>query len=213
MQAVILVGEGRQLYPLADDSILPKPLLPIANQPMLAHLLQWLEDDTMVTHLLILVHSTESLEEISQYLTKVYEGTLIQKTTIEWIDVSNCSGTADALRMAKDKIRDDFVVMSCDLLTDLPLSCYLDVWRINQPLALMLLAEPPLLDAIAGTLASTASVGSKNTKELSFANYHYGRLNSGSFSCYADMSHHQCREWFDCGVGQEQYGCAVVAIG
>lgn len=42
-QAIILSGYGSRMYPITEESNLPKALLPIANKPMIYYSLQWLE--------------------------------------------------------------------------------------------------------------------------------------------------------------------------
>lgn len=42
-QAVILCGPGSRLYPISNNEVFPKPLIPIAGRPLISYPLSWLE--------------------------------------------------------------------------------------------------------------------------------------------------------------------------
>lgn len=46
-QAVILCGPGSRLYPISNNDILPKPLIPIAGKPLISYTLSWLEKESI----------------------------------------------------------------------------------------------------------------------------------------------------------------------
>ena len=66
-EAVILAGYGERLYHLVDDT--PKPLLPIANTPMIEYVLQWLETAGIAT--IYIVTPPESKSKLENYRYKV----------------------------------------------------------------------------------------------------------------------------------------------
>ncbi|KAG0265289.1 hypothetical protein DFQ27_000695 [Actinomortierella ambigua] len=134
--AVVLAGYGNGLYPLTEDSNMPKALLPIANQPMISYPLAWLESSG-VTDVIVLSVSSGS-KKLGHYLDRVYEGPL--NISLEVVDDN--TGTAEALTQIKDKITTDFIVMSCDMLTDLIPHQFLDTHRSAGPAVTAMFFEP-----------------------------------------------------------------------
>ena len=98
-QAIILAGYGEQMYPMVDGT--PKALIPIANQPMISHVLQWLEEGGISEILVVVPSEVES--KVANYLTKVYEVSA-SNIRVEW-SVVDAYGTAEALRIVRDKIK------------------------------------------------------------------------------------------------------------
>lgn len=88
---------------------------------------------------IIVVAVESSLQKISDYINKVYDCPLDQN--IEIVSQDMQSGSADALRMIKDKIKTDFMVMSCDLLCDIPPSVLIDSYRTLHSSATVLFYE------------------------------------------------------------------------
>ncbi|KAI8813092.1 nucleotide-diphospho-sugar transferase [Cladochytrium replicatum] len=139
-QAVVLAGHGQQLYPLTQPENLPKALLPIANKPMIYHQLQWLESAN-IRDIIVVAYKSEK-QKIGDYVHKVYEASAGTKIDVVAQDEgSKIGGTAEALSLVKDKIKSDFVLMSCDLITDMPPHHILDTHRVINPTASALLYE------------------------------------------------------------------------
>ncbi|KAI1316140.1 hypothetical protein EDD11_010378 [Mortierella claussenii] len=135
-QAVIMAGYGNGLYPLSEENNMPKALLPVANQPMISYQLAWLEDSGVTD--VIVVSLTSGSKNLGHYLDRMYEGQL--HITMEVVDDN--TGTADALALIKDKIKTDFIVISCDLLTALIPHQFLDMHRSEDPTVTALFFEP-----------------------------------------------------------------------
>ncbi|CAG8514590.1 18630_t:CDS:10 [Acaulospora morrowiae] len=135
-QAIVLAGYGTSLYPLTEDNNVPKALLPVANKPMLYYVLEWLERAGIFD--VIIVSESGGEHKIGHYLKNVYEGKLRPHLEVIKEDV----GTADALRFIKEKIKCDFIVMSCDLILDLALHQFLDFHRLHDPTLTALYFEP-----------------------------------------------------------------------
>ncbi|KAF9127884.1 hypothetical protein BGW39_005495 [Mortierella sp. 14UC] len=136
-QAVIMAGYGNGLIPLSDEkNNMPKALLPIVNQPMISYPLAWLESSGVSD--VIVVSLASGSKKLGHYLDRVYEGQL--HISMEIVD-DNC-GTAQALARIKDKIKTDFIVISCDLLTSLPPHQFLDMHRSEDPTVTALFFEP-----------------------------------------------------------------------
>ncbi|KAF8981570.1 hypothetical protein BGZ52_002729 [Haplosporangium bisporale] len=137
-QAVIMAGYGNGLYPLTEESNMPKALLPIANQPMISYPLSWLEASGVSD--VIVVSLSSGSKKLGHYLDRVYEGSGSLHITLEVVDDN--TGTADALALIKDKIKTDFIVISCDLLTELIPHQFLDMHRSEDPTVTALFFEP-----------------------------------------------------------------------
>lgn len=160
-QAVILCGPGTSLHPFTDALDLPKALLPIANKPMLHYPLEWCEKagfDCMYplcssivgrvafccmttpanfypfpSFLAILVLTlTEHLVPIQSYIRSRTFPAAIQVEAPSSLDEN--LGTADVLRLAYNHgwIAGDFVVLPCDLVTDLEAEEVVKMWMIDQ---------------------------------------------------------------------------------
>lgn len=123
MQAVILAGgKGTRLRPYT--TVLPKPLMPLGDQPILELILHQLASagfrhaDLSVGHLggLIRAYLTES---------KVLEGEL----EIGYIYEDEPLGTAGALKLIDPSPEEPFLVMNGDILTTLD---YAELMRFHQ---------------------------------------------------------------------------------
>ncbi|KAJ3085809.1 hypothetical protein HK102_013807, partial [Quaeritorhiza haematococci] len=79
-------------------------------------------------------------QKISAYLKKVYEAS--SETKIDLVLIDDYVGTADALRHIKDKIKSDFLVISCDLITNIPPHHIIDAYRVSNPTVAALYYEP-----------------------------------------------------------------------
>jgi NDP-sugar pyrophosphorylase family protein len=125
MRAVILAGgEGTRLRPYT--SILPKPLVPIADRPILEHILRRLaasgvrEVDICIGHLgeLIRLYFTEAT-------------TLPEGLELRWHWEDEPQGTAGALRLVPD-LDGTFLVMNGDILTTVDYGPLVEYHRSQQ---------------------------------------------------------------------------------
>jgi len=114
VKAVIMAGgEGTRLRPLTSNQ--PKPMLPLANRPMMEHVIRLLKEhgfDDIVVTLAFMPHA------IRTYFGDGSEfGVNLSYATEE-----SPLGTAGSVRNAKDKLDEPFLVISGDVLTDIDLS-------------------------------------------------------------------------------------------
>lgn len=117
-----------------------KALLPIANKPMISYVISWLEE-AGIAEIFVLTTITAA-PKINHYLSKVYESHYTQvRIEIIPMDAVACGDTADALRSIRDRIVTDFLVVSCDLITNLPLTTMLNSFRLHQPSMMALLTD------------------------------------------------------------------------
>jgi mannose-1-phosphate guanylyltransferase / phosphomannomutase len=136
MKAVVMAGgEGSRLRPMTAN--LPKPLLPVANRPVMEHVLRLLRrhgiTDTVVT-----VQFLASL--VRNYFGDGDElGIALQYAT-----EPRPLGTAGSVKNAEGALRDDtFLVMSGDALTDVDLDALIDVHRRSGALVTVGLKSVP----------------------------------------------------------------------
>ena len=114
MKAVILAGgEGTRLRPLTSNQ--PKPMMPIANVPMMEHIVNLLAkhgfDDIVVTVAFLANHIRTYFGDGSDF------GVRMRYATEE-----SPLGTAGSVRNAMEELDDTFLVISGDVLTDFDLS-------------------------------------------------------------------------------------------
>ncbi|TPX59870.1 hypothetical protein CcCBS67573_g09052 [Chytriomyces confervae] len=149
-QAVILAGSGSKLFPLVDKTC-PKALLPIANKPMLFYQLEWLES-AHVTDILI-VCQDDAHENIHSYIHNVLNAPeRYPNSKVEVVKVKGSgSVSADALRHVANRIKTDFIVLSCDTITNYPPNQLLDVFRAQSPTMAALFHEPLKADGDASS--------------------------------------------------------------
>jgi len=117
MKAVIMAGgEGTRLRPLTANQ--PKPMLPMANRPMMEHILALLRrhgfEDVVVTVAFL-------ANAIRTYFGDGGEFGV----NIAYATEASPMGTAGSVRNARDELTERFLVISGDVLTDFDLSSLL----------------------------------------------------------------------------------------
>ena len=133
MRAVVMAGGlGSRLRPLTTS--LPKPLLPVVGQPMLAHILR-LARFHGVTEATITVQHLASL--IRAYLGDGSDLGL----SLGYATEHRPLGTAGGVRAAAADFEDDFLVMSGDAVTDIDLGALMSVHRASGALITLCLAR------------------------------------------------------------------------
>ncbi|KAI7907889.1 nucleotide-diphospho-sugar transferase [Cokeromyces recurvatus] len=138
-QAVILGGYGssNRLYPISEEDNLPKALLPVGNKPVISYTLEWLEKAGVNDIIVVIQATSNSPQKLSAYL-RTYPGNV----HCQVVSVDEDDETADALRAIKDKIDRDFIVVPCDLITELNPKELFDAHRVNDPTFSALFYEP-----------------------------------------------------------------------
>jgi mannose-1-phosphate guanylyltransferase/phosphomannomutase len=124
MKAVILAGgEGTRLRPLTSNQ--PKPMMPIANVPMMEHIVRLLAkhgfDDIVVTVAFLANHIRNYFGDGSDFDVKMRYAT--EESPL---------GTAGSVRNAMDELDETFLVISGDVLTDVDLSAFVEAHRKQQ---------------------------------------------------------------------------------
>ncbi|MEV6365691.1 NTP transferase domain-containing protein [Micromonospora sp. WP24] len=111
MRAIILAGgRGTRLRPFTAS--FPKPLMPVGDIPILEILLRQLKAHGVVEVTLLTGH-------LAYLLEGYFEDGRRLGLRIDYVREEQPLGTAGPLRQLADTLRDDFLVMNGDLLTDL----------------------------------------------------------------------------------------------
>src|SRR3954468_22127319 len=110
MKAVIMAGgEGSRLRPLTSNQ--PKPILPLANKPMMEHIIGLLKrhgfDDIVVTLAFMPNVIRTYFGAVSEYGVRIVDASGEQPLV-----------TAGSVGNAKDELAERFLVISGDVLTD-----------------------------------------------------------------------------------------------
>jgi mannose-1-phosphate guanylyltransferase len=117
MQALILAGgEGTRLRPLT--STIPKPVVPLANQPFITFMIQWLRrygvDDVVLSCGFL-------ADGVRRVLGEGEESGL----RIRYVEEPSPLGTGGALRYAGDLLDERFLMLNGDVLLDFDLGAQL----------------------------------------------------------------------------------------
>jgi mannose-1-phosphate guanylyltransferase/phosphomannomutase len=138
MKAVIMAGgEGTRLRPLTSNQ--PKPMLPMANIPMMEHVVNLLRthgfEDIVVTVAFMANAIRTYFGDGSEFGVRMVYAT--ESTPL---------GTAGSVRNAKDELDERFLVISGDVLTDIDLGEVVDFHDRRGALATLALkaVENPL---------------------------------------------------------------------
>ncbi|MGH9223863.1 MAG: sugar phosphate nucleotidyltransferase [Acidimicrobiales bacterium] len=138
MKAVIMAGgEGTRLRPLTSNQ--PKPLMPLANRPMMEHIVRLLRrhgfDDIVVT-----------LAFLPQTIRTYFGDGSEFGVSMAYATEESPLGTAGSVRNARAQLTDTFLVISGDVLTDIDLSEIVAVHKERGAMATLALKsmENPL---------------------------------------------------------------------
>jgi NDP-mannose synthase len=111
MQALILAGgRGTRLRPYT--SVLPKPLMPVGDQPILEVILRQLKQ-AGITEVILAVGY------MGQLFQALFEDGSRLGLKIQYSLEKESLGTAGPIALVLDKLQDDFLVLNGDLLTTL----------------------------------------------------------------------------------------------
>ncbi|XP_017771539.1 PREDICTED: translation initiation factor eIF-2B subunit gamma [Nicrophorus vespilloides] len=135
-QAVILAaGKGSRMPELTAEK--PKCILPIGGKPLVWYPLFKLQQLGFTETIMIVCESQK--QDIQAALDKT---NLTIK--IDYVSITNSDemGTADSIRLLKDRIKSDLVIASCDLITNADLSKVLSLYRKNNASICSLMFNP-----------------------------------------------------------------------
>ncbi len=117
MQALILVGgEGTRLRPLT--STMPKPVVPLAGQPFISYMLEWLRRHGIDDVILSCGFMADSMR------TVLGDGAEFG-VRLRYIEEPKPLGTGGALKFAEALLDERFFMLNGDVLTDIDLTAQL----------------------------------------------------------------------------------------
>jgi mannose-1-phosphate guanylyltransferase/phosphomannomutase len=135
MKAVIMAGgSGTRLRPLTTNQ--PKPMLPLANRPMMEHVVRLLRahgfDDIVVT-----------VGFLPQSIRAYFGDGSEFGVRMAYATEESPLGTAGSVRNARDQLGERFLAISGDVLTDIDLSAVVAFHEKNQALGTIGLKSMP----------------------------------------------------------------------
>lgn len=135
MQAVVMAGgSGTRLRPLTIGR--PKPLVPLVNQPVIAHIRD-----------LLLHHGIHDMVATIQYKGEMLREYLGDGSNVgahvRYVEEDSPLGTAGSVRNAAHLIHDTFVVISGDALTDFDLQSAQQFHREREAMVTLVLYRVP----------------------------------------------------------------------
>lgn len=109
MKAVVLAaGQGTRIRPLSDS--VPKPMLPVADRPLVAHTIDAAIDAGANEVVLVIGYEADTVRD---YFGAEYRG-----VPVSYAVQTEQAGTADAVNAARDHIEGPFAVLNGDNLYD-----------------------------------------------------------------------------------------------
>ncbi len=125
MKAVILVGgQGTRLRPLTLAK--PKPMVPLANKPFVAYVLEHLKEHGIVDIVFSMGYLPEGIEAFFG------DGSGFG-VNLTYVVEDHPLGTAGAVKNVEEHVRnDDFLVLNGDILTDLDISDMIEKHRARE---------------------------------------------------------------------------------
>ena len=118
MKAVIMAGgEGTRLRPLTSN--IPKPMMPLANKPMMEHIVRLLRHHDYTDIVVTLAFLPQAIR------TYFGDGSEFG-VTMRYATEETPLGTAGSVRNAMDELDERFLVISGDVLTDIDLTALVE---------------------------------------------------------------------------------------
>jgi len=131
VQAVIMAGGfGTRLRPLTNN--IPKPMVPIANKPILEHIINLLKTHSVKDFVVLLFFMPEVIRE------ELGDGSKYG-VRIRYVVPDQDFGTAGAVKLAEQYIKGKFIVISGDVLTDFDLTAISDFHKKKKTIATLAL--------------------------------------------------------------------------
>ncbi|NLI75119.1 MAG: NTP transferase domain-containing protein [Candidatus Riflebacteria bacterium] len=139
MKAVIMAGGfGTRLRPITCN--IPKPMVPVANIPMMEHIVNLLKKFGMTRILSILYFQPE-------VITKHFGNGSDFGVEMDYVMATADFGTAGSVKNSEEKLKGSpFIIISGDVLTDFDLEAAIEFHRSRKAMATMVLTrvENPL---------------------------------------------------------------------
>lgn len=124
-------GKGTRLYPYTR--ILPKPLIPIGDMPIMDHIIQRFGHYGIHAVYLILNHKRNMIKAYYNEARLPYD--------IHYVDEETFLGTAGGLSLLKGEIKSTFYLSNCDSLLDADYACMYDYHKEHNNALTFILAS------------------------------------------------------------------------
>ncbi|RWS03865.1 translation initiation factor eIF-2B subunit gamma-like isoform X1 [Dinothrombium tinctorium] len=139
LQAIIFAaGKGSRITELSCS--MPKCLLPVGNEPIIFYPIRMLQKANFKEVTIIIPDIFE--EMIERALFNKFQIDLKLVT----VPFNKDMGTADSLRLIENKIHNDMLLISCDILTDFDLLHLINLYRIYNPTLTVVLSTNSMLN-------------------------------------------------------------------
>lgn len=130
MKVVIMAG-GKGTRIAEVNSQVPKPMIPIDGKPILEYQIESLKKQGYEDIILIIGHMGNVISDYFQDGAKF-------GVTIEYIVEEQPLGTAGALYLLKEKIKDDFLLLNGDIIFDVDVARFLEHHKRQETMATIL---------------------------------------------------------------------------
>lgn len=178
MQAVVLAaGKGRRLWPLTENR--PKPMIPVANRPILEHIIESLEV-AGVEEVILVVGANR--ERVQNY----FENGQDYDVEISYAIQDQQLGTGHALLQAEAQLNESFVVLNGDRIVRA--DAIEDVWEHHQQtgtpvMGVTRVSEPSRYGVVELDGDSVTGITEKPIPELATSNL----INTGVYALTDDI--------------------------
>ncbi|AOA65328.1 Translation initiation factor eIF-2B subunit gamma [Komagataella phaffii CBS 7435] len=130
-QAIICCGKGARLSPISaiKPTGVPKPLLPVAQKPMIEYALEWCDKAPFKE--VIVVTDSSSFNQVNQVVknyAKNRNKDIVPFTSVECLSM-DAETTGEVIHLLRDRLTSDFVLLPCDFITDLPPQVLIEAYR------------------------------------------------------------------------------------
>lgn len=129
MKALILgAGYATRLYPLTKDR--PKPLLPVADRPMIGYIVDKIAEVNEIDHLYVVTNHKfiRNFEDWKKTLSLDIPVTILDDGTTSDADKLGAIGDMKFV-IGKEKVEDDLLVVAGDNLFDFKIKGFIDFFR------------------------------------------------------------------------------------
>ncbi|MFH1860048.1 MAG: mannose-1-phosphate guanyltransferase [bacterium] len=133
MKAVIMAGGfGTRMRPLTCN--IPKPMVPVANRPIMEHIVRLLKTHHITEIVAILYYQPEIIQNYFDNGKKF-------GVNIEYVTAVEDLGTAGSVKNASEYLDEPFIIISGDVLTDFNLSNIINFHQEKSALATITLTR------------------------------------------------------------------------
>src|ERR1035437_5482219 len=135
MKAIIMAGGfGTRLRPLTIN--IPKPMVPMVNKPMMEYIVTLLKENGFDDLLVMLYYQPE-------VIIRHFGDGAAYGVRMEYLRPQSDLGTAGCVKFAEKHLKDTFLVISGDLLTDFNLKAALKAHQQKKSVATLVLTRSP----------------------------------------------------------------------